>query len=116
MMGKVPWADDDPATLTREQRALSRMVAGGLEPKMKIMRATRVPAGIPVRLLSSRQPFVPEQEDMQAWWDAHERVVASIPGAVLVEATESGHMIPFDQPELVVEAITEVAGIATGEN
>ena len=108
MMGNLPFKDDDPATLTREQKGLLRMVGAGLGPKWEIMKDTKVPAGIPVYLLSSRQPFLPREEEQEAWWASHRQVVAGIPGAILVEAKESDHGLPFQQPELIVEAVAAV--------
>lgn len=108
MMGALPFADADPATLTREQKALLRMVGEGLGPKLAIMKPTRVPAGIPVRLLSSRRPFLLNDREQQVWWQSHREIVDGIAGARLVEATGSSHGVHFDQPELVLQQIREV--------
>lgn len=108
MMGNLPFKNDDPATLTREQKGLVRMVGAGLGPKWEVMKETKVPAGIPVYLLSSRRPFLPREEEQKAWWAAHDKVVAGIPGAVLIEAAESDHGLPFQQPDLIIQAIGEV--------
>ena len=108
MTGKLPFDTSDPAKLTREQKALARMVGDGLGPKVAIMRETTVPAGIPVRLITSSRQFLPRADEQEAWRRSHEQVVASIPGAVLVVAEESGHMVLWDQPDLVLETIREV--------
>jgi len=105
MMGNLPFDTSQPEKLTRGQRALVRMVGDGLGPKVDLMRTTTIKAGTPVRLLSSRVPFLPEEAEQEAWWRSHEQVVAAIPGAVLVEAKASSHYIPVDQPELVLEQI-----------
>ena len=108
MMGKHPFDTSEPEKLTREQKALVRMVGKGLGPKMAIMRDSMIKEGIPVRLITSGRPFLPKAEEQEAWRLAHEQVVASIPGAVLIEALESDHMIPWQQPDLVLEQIREV--------
>jgi pimeloyl-ACP methyl ester carboxylesterase len=107
-MSAVELRDIPADELTREQKAILRMVGEGLGPKVEIMKTTRVPEGIPVRLISSRQPFLPEARENEAWWRAHDRVVAAMPGAVLIEATESGHAVPWQQPDLVIRAIGDV--------
>jgi dienelactone hydrolase len=40
-------------------------------------------------------------------------LTASIKGAVLIVAEESDHMIPWRQPDLIVEAVTKVIKAAT---
>ncbi|MBU8872116.1 MAG: alpha/beta hydrolase [Gemmatimonadales bacterium] len=114
MMGKLPFDISQPEKLTREQKALARMVGQGLGPKVELMRETRIKEGIPVRLITSTQPFLPKAEEQEAWRLAHEKVVDSIPGAVLVEAKESGHMIPWQQPDLVLEEIRKVVEAVRG--
>jgi len=108
MMGNLPFADADPSTLTAEQRALLRMVGEGLGPKLEVMQETRVPEGIPVRILTCGRPFLPEPREHEAWRRAHEAMAASIEGSVLIVAQESGHMIPWSQPELIIETVKEV--------
>ncbi|MCP4573076.1 MAG: alpha/beta hydrolase [bacterium] len=112
MMGAGELAELPSDELTREQRANLRMMAEGLGPKVALMRETRVPEGIPVRLISSRQQFLPEAEEHAAWHAAHDRVVAAMPGAILVEATESNHGVPWQQPDLVMQAIADVVEAA----
>jgi pimeloyl-ACP methyl ester carboxylesterase len=108
MMGKLPFDASQPESLTREQKALVRMVGKGLGPKTAIMRETKIKEGIPVRLITSGQPFLPKVTEQEVWRWSHEQVVASIPGAVLVEAEESGHMIPWQQSDLVLREIMTV--------
>lgn len=108
MMGNLPFADEDPSTLSAEQRALVRMVGEGLGPKMETMRDTQVPEGIPVRILTSAKPFLPKPQEQSAWREAHEAMAASITGSVLIVAEESGHMIPWNQPDLIIESVKDV--------
>jgi pimeloyl-ACP methyl ester carboxylesterase len=108
MAGKLPFDTSEPEKLTKYQRALVRFVGHGLGPKAEIMRKTNVPVGIPVILLTCGEPFLPKPEEQEAWRKSHEKVVASIDGAVLIVAEKSDHMIPFHQPEIIVDAITSV--------
>lgn len=108
MTGNLPFDTSDPSKLTDEQKGLARMVGEGLGPKVAIMKDTEIPPGIPVRLISSRQTFFPEEKEQEAWWASHDQVAASIEGCVLIEALESNHGVPFQQPDLVMEAIVAV--------
>jgi len=114
MTGKLPFDTSDLEKLTREQKAMVRMVGQGLEPKMAIMRETKIREGIPVRLITSGRRFLPQEAEQQAWRRAHEQMVAEIPGAVLVVAEQSGHMIPWEQPDLVLEQIRQVVAEVSG--
>lgn len=101
----VPFEELDPY-----QRATVRMIGDGLGSKCKLMRDTEVPAGVPVVLITAGQRFLPEEKEQEAWRRSHEQIVAAIDGAVMVIAENSGHMVPFTEPELVVEAIETVMG------
>lgn len=114
MTGKLPFDTSDPEKLTREQKALLRMIGQGLGPKMAIMRETKIAKGIPVRLITSGRPFLPKEAEQEAWRRAHEQIVAEIPGAVLIVAEKSGHMIPWEQPDLVLEQIGQVVAEVRG--
>jgi pimeloyl-ACP methyl ester carboxylesterase len=85
-----------------------RMVGDGLAPKMDIMRTTRIPEGIPIVIIASGQQWMPKQEEHQAWRTAHEQMAASIPGAEIVVAENSNHMIPWFQPDIIIESVKRV--------
>ena len=108
MAGKLPFDTSKPEKLTKFQRALVRMVSDGLERKTEIMRKTTIPEGIPVRLITCGKSFLPKPEEQIAWRRSHEQIVSKIKGAKLIAAEQSGHMIPFEQPELIIETIIEV--------
>jgi pimeloyl-ACP methyl ester carboxylesterase len=108
MAGKLPFDTSKPEKLTKLQRALVRMVSDGLERKTEIMRKTTIPEGIPVRLITCGKSFLPKPEEQIAWRRSHEQIVSKIKCAKLIVAEQSGHMIPFEQPELIIETIIEV--------
>lgn len=112
MAGKLPFDASDPARLTKYQRALVRMVGEGLGPKMKLMRKAVLPRGIPIRLITSMRPFLPKPEEQQAWREAHRRIAAGNPDIILVEAKESGHMVPMTEPDLIIDQVVKVAELA----
>lgn len=86
-------------------------------------RASRIPAGIPLVLISGMGPaeipgFLPTdlkaevRKDQQVFYPAklrfHREWVDKIPNARLIITEKSGHGIPFEEPELIVQAIREV--------
>jgi len=106
--GKLPFDTSKPEKLTRIQRAMVRMVGDGLRKKTEIMRNTTLPKGIPVRLITAGNAFLTKPEEHTAWRKAHEQLVAKIKGAKLIVAVQSGHMVPFQQPKLIIDTIIEV--------
>jgi pimeloyl-ACP methyl ester carboxylesterase len=108
LAGKILFDTSQPDKLSKFQRAVVRMVGDGLKPKMKIMRETSLPAGIPVVVITCGRPFLPKTEDQEAWRKSHELLAASIAGATLMVAEKSDHMIPARQPDLVLEAVMKV--------
>jgi pimeloyl-ACP methyl ester carboxylesterase len=115
MMGKLPFDTSRPETLTKLQRALVRMVGApgsNLAEKIAIMRKAVIPEGIPVRVITAGVAFLPKPEEQKAWRESHERLTASIKGAIMVVAEKSGHMIPFSEPDLIVSLVSEVTRLA----
>ena len=108
MAGKLPFDTSQPDKLTRHQRALVRMVGGGLGPKMEIMRQTKLPSDIPVVVITSGKSFLPKKEEQEAWRKSHEQITAKMKGATLIVAEESDHMVPVRQPDIIIEAVVRV--------
>jgi pimeloyl-ACP methyl ester carboxylesterase len=103
-----PFDISNPAALTKNQRALLRMVRDGLAPKVEMMRKTTVPQNIPVRIITAGDPWWKTPQEDRAWRAAHEQMAAAIPGAVLIVAERCDHMIPDKQPEIIIRAVREV--------
>lgn len=115
MMGKLPFDASHPEALTKEQRALARMVGApgsNLAEKVAVMRRSVVPEGIPVRVLTSGVTWLPNPEEQVTWRKSHEQFTASIRDATLIVAAESDHMIPFRQPDLLISVISDVVRLA----
>ena len=108
MAGKLPFDTSKPEKLNKIQLAMVRMVSDGLRKKIEIMRNTTLPEGIPVRLITAGNSFLPKPEEQTAWRKAHEQLVTKIKGAKLIVAERSGHMVPFQQPELIIDTIIEI--------
>jgi len=115
MTGKLPFDTSQPEKLTKQQQALVRMVDKGLGPKVEIMKKTVVPKGIPVFIIKSALPTLPNEEEQKAWNQALDQMAASIEGSVLIVAEKSNHMIPFMQPDLVIETVTKAIRLAESE-
>lgn len=116
MMGKLPFDTSRPETLNKWQRASIRMVGApgsNLAEKIAVMRKAAFPGGIPVRVITSGIAFLPKPEEQKAWRESHERLTASVKGAMLIVAEKSGHMIPFSQPDLIVSVVSEVTRLAS---
>jgi pimeloyl-ACP methyl ester carboxylesterase len=116
MAGKLPFDTSQPDKLTKYQQALVRMVGDGLSPKMDILRKTSIPPGIPVLLITSGRQFFPKTEEQEAWRRAHEQMIASIKGATLIVAEDSSHMIPFSQPDIIIEAVIKVIELSKSKD
>jgi pimeloyl-ACP methyl ester carboxylesterase len=114
MIGKLPFDASRPETLTKAQRAQVRMIGvpSNLAEKMALLRRAVLPEGIPVRLISAGIDFLPRPEEQKAWREAHARFAASVPGARIVVAEKSSHMVPLDQPDLLVSVVSEVTRLA----
>ena len=112
MTGKLPFDTSQPEKLTRQERALVRMVDKGLGPKVAIMRTTTIPKGIPVFIIKSSLPTWPKVEEQNAWNKALDEMAASIEGSELIVAKESNHMIPFQQPDLVIDTVMKAIHLA----
>jgi pimeloyl-ACP methyl ester carboxylesterase len=115
MMGKLPFDTSRPETLSKLQRAMVRMVGAprrNLAEKVAVARKAVVPDGIPARVITSGAAWLPNPDEFKAWRESHERLTASIKGALLVRAEKSGHMIPYSQPDLIVSVVSEVVRLA----
>jgi pimeloyl-ACP methyl ester carboxylesterase len=115
MMGKLSFDASQPEKLTKIERAEVRMTGypvNNLAEKMAVMRKTAVPKGIPVRILSSSTDWFPNPGESKVWRESIQKFAASIKGAKLVVAENCDHMIPFRQPELVVNTVAEVVRLA----
>ncbi len=110
-LGKLPKLSAEAfAKLGKQDRADLRMggyPGGNLAAKCDFLRPLAIPKGIPARVIASGKTWMRENE-MPLWRQALERFAASIAGAKLVVASESDHMIPERQPDLVIKVIVEV--------
>jgi pimeloyl-ACP methyl ester carboxylesterase len=71
-------------------------------------RAAKVPAGIPVVLLSAMKDDTMPATVRKVWSQMHEEWIAKVPGGKHVVVENSGHFIQAEQPQLVIDAIKQV--------
>lgn len=71
-------------------------------------RAAKVPAGIPVILLTAMKDDTMPATVRKVWSQMHEDWVAKVPGAKHVVVENSGHSIQVEQPQVVIDAIRQV--------
>jgi len=113
-VGKLPFDASHPEKLTKQQRASVRVngaPGSNLAEKCDAARQVGLPKGLPVRVITSGDQWLPPQ-DQKLWRESHERLTESIKGAKLVVAEQSNHMIPEHQPDLVVSVVAEVVRLA----
>jgi pimeloyl-ACP methyl ester carboxylesterase len=71
-------------------------------------RAAKVPACIPVILLTAMKDDNMPAEVTEVWVDKHEEWIATVPGGKHILVKNSGHSIQNEQPQVVLDAIKEV--------
>jgi pimeloyl-ACP methyl ester carboxylesterase len=71
-------------------------------------RGAKVPAGIPVILLSAMRDDTMPAAVRKVWSQMHEDWIAKVPGGKHVVVENSGHFIQGEQPQLVIDAIKQV--------
>jgi pimeloyl-ACP methyl ester carboxylesterase len=109
-----PFAHLLPEEITKNQRGMLRVVREGVGPKAALMRDTVIP-DVPVRIITAGIPWWPESEENQAWRDSHERLAASVKDGRLLVAERSTHLVPSEQPEIIVAALAELVRMARQE-
>lgn len=116
-LGKLPkLSPEEYAQKDKKTKADLRMGGhpGGsnLAAKCDLIRPLTVPRDVPIRVLTSGLDWLPEIL-RKPWRQAHEQFAASMPGAKLIVAAESDHVIPKRQPDVVIKALADV--IAEGK-
>ncbi len=71
-------------------------------------RAAKVPAGIPVILLTAMKDDTMPEAVRKVWVEKHEEWIAKVPGGKHVVVEQSGHFIQAEQPQVVLDAIKQV--------
>lgn len=72
-------------------------------------RSAKVPPGIPVILMTAMLEADMPLETRRVWLDKHKEWIAKVPGGKHILAEKSRHPIQLDEPQLVIEAVRQVA-------
>lgn len=97
-------ADDRERLIVRMSQGLDDLAArtGEAEPGLVI----------PIVVLSAGEPWWGREEIVAAWRDSHAEIAAAREGRELIVAEGSGHRIPEDRPDVVVDAVLRVVAEA----
>ena len=79
-----------------------------IEATYEQARAARIPAGIPVTLITATQDESMPAEARKVWMEKHKEWIQKVPSGKLIIAEKSGHFIQAQEPALVVNAIREL--------
>jgi len=77
-------------------------------PLIVLTRVVPQDADLPPELRAKLPPDFPWDAIETVWQELQAELAALVPGARQVIATESGHYIQVEQPELVIEAVRQV--------
>lgn len=72
-------------------------------------RVAKVPAGIPVTLLTATEDETMPAEARRLWIEKHKEWLATIPGSKHIVVEKTTHFIQAQQPALVIETIKQVS-------
>ncbi|MGZ8842556.1 MAG: alpha/beta fold hydrolase [Pyrinomonadaceae bacterium] len=71
-------------------------------------RGAKVPAGIPVILLTATRDDTMPAAARKVWGEKHAEWIAKVPGGKHVVVENSGHFIQAEQPQVVIDAIKQI--------
>jgi pimeloyl-ACP methyl ester carboxylesterase len=72
-------------------------------------RAAKVPAGIPVTVLTATEDESMPVEARKVWIEKHKEWLSTVPGSKHVVVEKASHFIQAQQPAVVIEAIKQVS-------
>ena len=70
-------------------------------------RAAKVPAGVPVILLTAMKDDTMPAGVRKVWAEKHEEWIAKVPGGKHIVVENSGHFIQAEQPQVVIDQIKQ---------
>jgi pimeloyl-ACP methyl ester carboxylesterase len=93
---------------TKQTRQLLA-VAAGYEAMHRAYHQISWPDDVPATVIVSAKTPFDTPDDAQLWRDAQAQFAGAAPNRTLVVAANSSHDIPLDRPDVVVNAIDEMA-------
>lgn len=110
-LSQHPFDSSQKEKLTKPQIAALRVEAG-MPGVVALVRTLAVPQHIPTRVITAGIPWWPKPEENRAWRESHEHLAASVKDGKLMIAEHSTHLIPDEQPEIIVAAGAELVRAA----
>jgi pimeloyl-ACP methyl ester carboxylesterase len=115
------WTKTNPPPGFKEEMAKMATAPQGLRDEYAAVDATyeqartaKVPAGIPVTLLTAMQNDTMPAEARRMAAEKQKEWIEKVPGGKRILAEKSGHFIQAQDPALVIEAIRQVIEQARG--
>jgi pimeloyl-ACP methyl ester carboxylesterase len=109
-LSQHPFDSSQKDKLTKPQLAALRVEAG-MPGVVTLMRTLSVPQHIPIRVITAGIPWWPKPEENRAWRESHEHLAASVTDGKLLVAERSTHLVPDEQPEIIVAAVAELVRV-----
>jgi pimeloyl-ACP methyl ester carboxylesterase len=104
---------NQPARLKDAQAQIARAPEGvraedaATDASYEEARATKVPPGILVILLSATEDETMPADARRLWIEKHQEWIATVPGAKHIVVEKTGHFIQAQQPKLVIDTIRQ---------
>ncbi len=109
------WTKTNPPPGFKEEVAKMAQAPAGVRDEYAAIdatyeqaRASRIPAGVPVTLISATQDESMPAEARKVWAEKHKEWIQKVTGGKLIIADKSGHFVQAQEPVLVVNAIKEL--------
>jgi len=109
-LSQHPFDRSDREKLTKPQLAALRVEAG-IPDVVALLRSLSVPQHIPIRVITAGIPWWPKPEENRAWRESHSHLASSVKDGKLLVAERSTHMVPDEQPEIIVATVVELVRI-----
>jgi pimeloyl-ACP methyl ester carboxylesterase len=110
-LSRHPFDTSQKEKLSKPQLAALRVEAG-MPASVALMRTLSIPRSIPVRVITAGISWWPKPEENRAWRESHIHLAASATNGKLLVAERSAHLIPQDQPEIILAAVEELVQAA----
>lgn len=116
------WIKEHPQGKLKEEKAAFEKWPQGLRDEDAAIsmtyeqaREAKLPAGIPVTLLTATRDDNLPAEARRVWAEKHKEWIDKVPGGKLIVTDKSDHFIQLREPQLVIEAIRQVVETARGK-
>ena len=98
---------DDQAQLTKLSQGI-RDESAAVDTDFQQARGAKLPAGIPVILLTAMKDENVSAETRKVWVEKHDEWISKVAGGKHIKVEKSGHFIQGEQPQIVIDAIKQV--------